>query len=175
MSAKVKGITERVGSTHLAVDELDVFGALGITVSGSILGSSSVAAARLGDTSIGVHLDEVERSIESTGELGDWSSQVLVDKTGGCLALTPLRALTINVESKFPVLELEHLVLGVRRVEQIETGADVLLVRIGYEAEGEVGAGRGHSICAFVVGTVDGAVRGAPGKLEIVFRTLRII
>jgi hypothetical protein len=72
----------------LAVDELDIVGALGIAVTSSVLGTSLVVA--LSDTTVGSHLDEVESTVETARELGD-----------------------IHVEGKFLADEVEHLVLCV--------------------------------------------------------------
>jgi hypothetical protein len=50
--------------TNLSVDELDVLRTLSITVSGTILGTGLVARV-LGHSSIGIHLSEVQSTVQS--------------------------------------------------------------------------------------------------------------
>lgn len=54
----------------LAVDELDVAGALSITVTGTVLGTSLVAGV-LGKTTVEVHGDEVESTVQTAANVGD--------------------------------------------------------------------------------------------------------
>jgi len=53
-----------------AVDELDVTGALSIAVTGTVLGTGLVAAV-LGDTTVKVHGDEVQGTVEAAANVGN--------------------------------------------------------------------------------------------------------
>ena len=116
--------------THLAVDEFDVVRALGVAVTGTVLGSSLVVR-EAGDTAVGVHLDEVESTVQTTGELRH-----------------------VDVEGELLVLEVENLVLLVARVHEVDTGTNVGRVwAVGDELQGELVAAGGDA-----VGTCGGAV-----------------
>jgi len=82
--------------TYLSVDELQVLRALSITVAGAVLGACLVVWV-LGKSTIGVHGDEVEGTVQATGQVGH-----------------------IDVKGELLVLELEHLVLGVSRVHEVD-------------------------------------------------------
>jgi len=124
------------------VDELDVSGALGVAVSGSVLGTSLVRREP-GNTTVGVHLGEVEGTVETTGKVGD-----------------------IDVEGELLVENLEKLVLAVAVGGQhVDTGTDVLLRGVGHELEGECIAACSDTVGARVVSTVKGAVLGASGTV----------
>ncbi len=69
--------------------------ALGIAVAGTVLGTGLVAR-EAAEPAVGVHLDEVQRAVEAAGELRH-----------------------VDVERELLVLQLEHLVLGVRRVHEV--------------------------------------------------------
>jgi hypothetical protein len=58
-----------------------------------------------GHASILLHLHKVQRSIESTGKIGD-----------------------INIERELLVEQLEHIVVGLRAIQQHRSGSDVLRV-----------------------------------------------
>jgi hypothetical protein len=73
----------------LAVDEFNALGTLGITVASSVFGASLVVGV-LGETTIGVHLDEIKGAIETAGQTG-----------------------YIDVEGELLVLKIEHLIAGV--------------------------------------------------------------
>ena len=77
------------GITHLSVDELDIMGTLRVAVTSTVLGTSFVGG-ELGNTTVGVHLDQVNCTVESTRKLGH-----------------------VNVERELLVLQLEHLVFGI--------------------------------------------------------------
>jgi hypothetical protein len=105
----------------LAVDELDVVGALGITVTGSELGTSLVVA--LSDTTVGGHLDKVESTVETTREFGD-----------------------IHIEGEFLADEVEHLVLGVA-LHEVGTRTDVgSAVALGDELDAQGIAAGGDTV-----------------------------
>lgn len=108
-------------------------GALSITVAGSVL-STSLVVGLLGHATIGIHLDEVESAVESTGKVGH-----------------------VDIESELLVKELEHLVFGLG-LEEVDASSDVSTLD---ELEGESIAGGGDTVGAAVVSTVDGAVLGA--------------
>lgn len=56
--------------TNLTVDELQVTRALGVTVASTVLGASLVVLV-LGQSAIGVHGDEVQSTVQATGQLGN--------------------------------------------------------------------------------------------------------
>jgi hypothetical protein len=94
-----------VGSAYLAVDELEIPRALGITVTCTILGAGLVARVLL-QTTICVHRHEVQSAIETTWQVRE-----------------------IDVECELlAASEFEHLVLSIRRHE-ICARADVRRVR----------------------------------------------
>lgn len=130
---------------YLAVDELDIVGALRIAVSGSVLGTSLVVGV-LCFTTIRIHLDKVHGTVKTTGELGD-----------------------IDVECELLVLGLEHLVSDIGGVHQIDTGADVLAGALGDELMSERVAAGGDTVGAAVVGAIDGTVLGTEsgGRTEL--------
>jgi predicted ABC-type sugar transport system permease subunit len=113
---------------------------LRITVASSVLGTSLVGG-EFGHTTIGVHLGEVEGTVETAREVGD-----------------------IDVERKLLVEELEHLVGGVAGHE-VDTRPNVRLGRSGDEFESEGVAGGGDTVGTLVVGTVEGTVRRASGTI----------
>ena len=111
---------------YLAVDKLDVVRALSVAVTSSVLGSSLVVG-EAGLATVGVHLDEVESAVQAAGELRH-----------------------VDVESELLVLEVEHLVLGVGRVQEVHTRADVGRVRaVGHELERKRVAARGDTVGAY--------------------------
>ena len=119
---------QRWKSIYLTVDELDVLGALRVAVTGTVLGTSLVVS-ELAGTTIGVHLNQVDCTVETTRKSGH-----------------------VDVESELLVLEVEELVGGVVLREEVDTGTDVLRVRaLGHELERELVAAGGDT-----VGTCDG-------------------
>lgn len=121
---------------YLAIDELDIVGALGIAVSGTVLGTSLVVGV-FRFTTISSHLDKVHGTIETAGELGD-----------------------VDVEGELLVIGLEHLVSNIGGVHQIDTGADVRAGALGDELVGERVTAGGDTVHTGVVSTLDGAVLG---------------
>lgn len=108
----VQSINKTIGESHLSVDELDVVGALRITVSGSVLGTGLVVGV-LSETTIGVHLGEIERAVETARKLGD-----------------------INIEGEFGVVQVEQLVVACV-AEQEDTGSNVGVGTLGDELDGQ--------------------------------------
>ena len=84
---------------------------------------------------IGSHLGEVDGTVETAGELGD-----------------------IDVEGELLVEQVEHLILGVGGVHEVDTRADV---GTSLEGEGEGVTGGGDTVCARVVGAVESTVSRA--------------
>lgn len=106
-------------SIHLAGDELEISGALCVTVTCSVR-SSSLVGRVLGKTTIGVHLDKVQGTVDpaawKTGQLanlGQLFSFRGLTKTGD-----------IDVKGELLVLQLEQFVLVA--VDQVDTRADVV-------------------------------------------------
>jgi hypothetical protein len=127
---------QRSISTHLSVDVLDVTGALRVAVASTELGTSLVGGV-LGLSTILVHLDEVESTIEATRKLGD-----------------------IDVKGELLVKEVEHLVVVVV-LHEVDTGADVGALALGDELQGESVAAGGDTIGRLVVTAFQGTLRSA--------------
>ncbi len=136
--------------TYDTVDELDILRALRVAVARSELGTSFVGG-EASQSTVGVHLGEVEGTVETAGECRD-----------------------VDVEGELRVEELEHLVLRLGR-HQVDARADV---RAGDELECELVGGRrdacvakvssrfhsayeANTVCVRVVCTVDCAVLSA--------------
>jgi hypothetical protein len=129
--------TQNRRNADLAVDKLDIMGTLRVAVSSSVF-STGLVACVFSKTSVGVHLDEVKGSVETTGKVGH-----------------------VDVKGEFLVLEIEHLVGG-RSVEEVDTGADVGGVRTNSDEFERQGVTAGSdTVCSSIVGTVDSAVCGA--------------
>ena len=116
--------------TRLSVDELDVVRTLRVAVTGTVLGTSFVVG-ELGHTTILVHLDEVDGTVQATTEVGH-----------------------VNVETELLILQLEELVSAVV-LEEVDTRADVAA---SDELEGKSVTGRGDTVGTGVVGTIKSAV-----------------
>jgi len=134
------GIIGRRGpvlNVGLAVDELKVARALSIAVAGTVLGASLVARV-LAHTTISVHGDEVEGTVETAAQVRD-----------------------IDIEGELVAEELEHLVLGVV-LHQVDTRADIGAVLVlGDELEVQGVTAGGDTIGRRVVSAVDAAGLGA--------------
>ena len=104
-------------------------GALGITVTSTVLGTSPVGR-EAGGSAVCVHLDEVERAVETAWELRH-----------------------VDVEGELLVRKVEHLILGVARVHEVHTGTDVRGVRaVRHELQREGVATCGDTVRACVAG-----------------------
>ena len=125
-------------NSYLAVDELDVLGALRVAVASTVLGTSLVVR-ELGQTTVRVHLAEVERAVEAAGEVGH-----------------------VDGERELLVEELEHRVLGLA-AHEVDTGADV---GAGDELEGERVAGGRDTVGGLVLSTVESALLCASGRVR---------
>ena len=100
-------------------------GALGITVTSTVLGTSPVGR-EAGGSAVCVHLDEVERAVETAWELRH-----------------------VDVEGELLVLELEQLVRAIVVIEEVNTGTDVRGVRaVSHEFQRELVAARGDTVSA---------------------------
>lgn len=127
----------RVGNT---VDELEISGTLGITVSSSVFGASLVGRES-GHTTVSVHLYKVEGAVETARQLRD-----------------------INVEGEFLIVAVEHLIVRLTaRSHQVNTGADVLLLAIRDELESKGVTGGGDTISCSVVSAIESTVSCASG------------
>jgi hypothetical protein len=107
--------------------------ALRVAVTSSILGASLVARV-LGQSTVGVHLDEVDGTVETTRKIRH-----------------------VDVESELLILELEHVVGGVTG-HQINARTDV---GAGDKFQGEGVSRSGDSVGTSVVSTIDRTVLGA--------------
>ncbi len=87
-------------TAYLAIDKLDGLWALSITVASTICGTGLVVLV-LFRSSVSVHLDEVQSTVQATGQVGD-----------------------INLEGELLVQQLEHLVLRVTR-HHVETRPNI--------------------------------------------------
>jgi len=116
--------------THLSGNEFDITRALRVAVTSSILGASLVSGV-LGHTTVRVHLDEVESSVEATRKLGD-----------------------VDFEGELLPEDVEHLILGVV-LHKVDSRADV---GAGHELEGEGTTAGGDTVGTRVVGALESAV-----------------
>lgn len=120
----------RIWTTYNTVDELDVTGALRVAVARTELGTSLVGGEP-GHTAILVHSAEVERAVETAGEVRH-----------------------VNIEGELLVEQLEHRVPRLA-VHEVHARADV---GAGDELERERSARGGDTVGALVVRTIEGAV-----------------
>lgn len=140
--------------TYLSVDKLDIMRALSVAVAGTVLGTS-VVSRPLGLATIGVHLGEIDGTVEAAWQIGD-----------------------INVKGDFLVVQVEHLVaVSAARSHEVDTRADVFVGALSDEVETEGVAGGGDTIGTGVISTfqsavcgaidIVGAVRGVPGVASV--------
>ena len=121
----------------LTTNPLEVTGALGVTVTETVL-STGLVAREATHTTIGLHGDEVEGAVHAAGDSGQ-----------------------VHVESKLVSGQVEHLV-GRRVGHEVETGAGVGAVLVlGLVLEGDGVARGGDAVRLRVLGTLDGAVLSA--------------
>jgi hypothetical protein len=111
--------------------------ALRVAVSSTELGTSLVRR-ELGHTTISVHLDEVQSTVETASKFGE-----------------------IDIESELLVKEAEHLVLGFA-LHEVNTAPDVSTVfALGHELECETVRRSGDSVGTGIIGTLQSAVASA--------------
>lgn len=91
----------------------------------------------LGQSTVSIHLREVQRAVETAGKVGD-----------------------IDVKGKLPVQGLEEMVLG-GRVQEVQTGADVGVGSLRDEIDLERVARGGNTVSARVISTIESAVRSS--------------
>jgi hypothetical protein len=141
----------------LATDELEVAGALAVTVAGTVLGASLVRGV-LGGTTVGVHGHEVEGTIQAArkirhvnverelvSEQSEHCRDSLVSSTGGCCRGGLVFTLVLSVG-----------------LHQVETRTNVgRVLALGDELEVQLAAAGGYTVGAGVVGAVDTASGGA--------------
>lgn len=118
--------------THLAVDELDVARALGITVSSAVLCTGLVPFV-LGHSAIGIHGREVQSAVQPTGEVRD-----------------------VHVKGEFLAQQVKHLIRAVV-LHQVQAGTDV---GAGDELQCQRVSISGYAVGCLVVCPVQGAVLG---------------
>ena len=120
-----------------SIDELQVLRALSIAVSSSVLGTGLVGGV-LGETTILVHLGEVESSVQAAGKVRD-----------------------IGIECELLVQELEHLVVAVV-LHEVDTRTDILAASaaLSNELERESIARGTDTVSTAIVGTINSAVFG---------------
>jgi hypothetical protein len=124
-------------TTYNAVDELDVPGALRIAVTRAKFSAGFVSRV-LGQATVGVHGDEVQRAVQTAADVGN-----------------------INIERELVAQKGEHLVLGIV-LHEIQAATNILAIRaLGDKLEAECVAGSGHTVGAGIVGAVNAAVRRA--------------
>lgn len=119
-----------------AIDELQVAGALRVAVSGTVFGAGLVARVLRG-AAVSVHGDEVQRAVETAGEVGH-----------------------VHVKCELLAEELEHLI-GTVITHEVQPGSDVLAGALGDEVQAQLVAGGSHTVGRLVSGTIERAVRGA--------------
>jgi hypothetical protein len=111
--------------TYGTVNELDVLWALGVTVSSTVCCTSLVGREPRGST-IGVHLGEVKRTVETATKVGH-----------------------VNVEGELLVEQLQHLISLVGGVHEINTRANIGLRTLGNEVEAQRIAASCNTISAY--------------------------
>ena len=124
------------GETHFSVDELHVVWTLSITISGTVAGTSFVARV-LGLSSVGIHLGEVESSVDSAGKIAH-----------------------VDIEGELVVFQGKGLVSVVIRHE-INSASNVGTSALGDELESQSVVGSGDTVSLSVFGTLKSAVAGA--------------
>ncbi|KAJ8109446.1 hypothetical protein OPT61_g7451 [Boeremia exigua] len=145
---RVVGRTVPALRVGLAVDPLDVVGALGVAVSCRVL------VVALVEATVGGHLDKVESTVQTAREVGN-----------------------IDIEGELLVDEVEHLILGIRLHEVGTRSYISRVLALGNELQGQGIVGGGNTVgtlnrqwrLAFfsgskltrVVGTINGTVLGA--------------
>ena len=128
----------KIQKAYSAVDELEITWALSITVTGSVFGTSQVGGV-LGHSTIGIHLGEVEGTVQAARKLGN-----------------------IDGEGELRSQKVEGLVLSCASwSHQICSGSDVGVCTLGDEVESERVAGGGDTVDVRVFSTVKSAVGGA--------------
>lgn len=128
--------------TYKTINELDVTGALAVAVTSAVLGTSGVARV-LGQTTIGVHGNEVEGTVQTAANTGN-----------------------IHVKGELVAQQGEHLV-GLVVLHEVHAAANVgAVLALGDELEAEgVAAGDG-AVGGGVLGTVEAALLGAGGAVS---------
>ena len=140
-SPEVRGATAGV-CTNLAVDELKIPRALSIAIASSVLGASLVGRI-LGSSTISIHGDEVDGTVETAAETGK-----------------------VDIKGELLVEQGEHLVLGIA-LHEIQTRTNVGgIATLGDEGQGQGIAAGGDTIGLGVIGTLEHAVLGAVGVLS---------
>jgi len=118
---------------------------LGVTVS-STISRSSFVAGELAQSTVGGHLNKVQSAVETTGERRH-----------------------VNIEGEFLVQEVEHLVVGVVLIKQVNSGSDVRYslksatsqrkydegLTSSHELQAKFIAAGGNTVGGLVVGTVE--------------------
>ena len=106
-------------SPHLAGNELEISGALSITITCSVR-SSSLVGRVLGKATIGVHLDKVQGTVDTA----TWKTNQLANL--GYLSMSGLltNSRNIDIEGELLVLQLEQFVLVA--VDQVDTRTNVV-------------------------------------------------
>lgn len=108
---------------YLSVNELDISGALRITVTSSVLSTGFVIGV-LGRTTIGVHGGEVESAVQTARKLRD-----------------------VDVKGELLIKHVECLVVGLTAWRhEVNTGADVFLLAGGDKLESERIAAGGDTV-----------------------------
>lgn len=87
---------------YLAVNKLDIMGTLRIAVTSSVF-RAGLVTGMLRLATIRVHLNKIQRSVQSTREFRH-----------------------INIERKLLVLGLKHLIPGIGRIHQVNSRTDIL-------------------------------------------------
>lgn len=119
-------------------DELHVVWALSIAVTGTVLGTSLVGWV-LGHTTVLVHLDKVQGSVDTARGVGD-----------------------IDIKGELLTDGVEHVVVGVV-LQQVDTRTNVGSRRSGHELQGDSIAAGGDTVGTGVIGALKSAVSSARG------------
>lgn len=126
---------------HLSIDKLQVTRALAVAVASSV-GSTSLVSRVLGQTTVGVHRDEVQSSVQTTLSYVSLST-CRHWKTGFA---TYRKVGDIHVKSELLAQQLEHLVLS-GRCHEVGTRANVGAAAVlGNKVQGEGVAARRNTV-----------------------------
>ena len=126
--------------SYLAVDKLEITGALRITVSNTILGTSLVSGES-GHSTIRIHGHEVKRAIETARKIGD-----------------------IHIKGKLVVQKVELCVRGIG-IHKIKTRANIGSVRSnGNKCELQRVPACSSTVCGGIIGSLESAV-GSTGNI----------
>lgn len=118
---------------HLAIDEFDIVGTLSVAITSPVL-STSLIGGVLGQTTVCVHLNEINSTVETARKVGH-----------------------VDIECELLVLHVEHEIVGVV-VHKVDTGADVRVRALRNEVEAEGVTGGRDTVDTTVIRSIESTV-----------------